>query len=258
MDVTADRLHGALLEVFELLVDRLPDARLERRDGYTVGSAPSFPIHLANAVWATGPSEAEAVRELGSALDQIEARGPDPAVLVIAGRTPEVEAEARRLGFDHLEEIPGMVATAASFRPAGGAGPELVRVGSDERLLREAQDVTARGFETPPEPFETYFATAAGSEPFDLWLAYVGGEPVSTATGITTGEAVGIFNVATPPEHRRRGYGAWATAHVVRRGLDAGASFAYLQSSQMGFDVYRRLGFEQVSTYRMLTRRGPD
>jgi ribosomal protein S18 acetylase RimI-like enzyme len=258
MDDMVDRVHRALLEVFGLLVELLPDARLERRDGYAVGSAPSFPIHLANAVWANGPSEDEAVRELSSALAGIEARGPDPAVLVIEGRTPKVEAEARRLGFDRVEEIPGMVVTPASFRPTKGSGPELVHVGSDAELLHVALDVTARGFETSPDPFKAYFATAAGSEPVDLWLAYVESEAVSTATGIRTGDALGVFNVATPPEHRRRGFGAWATAHVVRRGFEAGASFGYLQSSWMGFGVYERLGFEQVSTYRLLTRPGSD
>jgi GNAT superfamily N-acetyltransferase len=256
MSEMADRLHEALLDAFELVVGLLPDAQMERRDGYVVVSAPSFPVHLANAVWAAGPHEGPAIRDLASAVADIEARGPDPAVVVIEGLSAAVEDEARRLGLERLEEIPGMVASPATFQPAADPGPELVRVGGDNELLRVALDVTARGFEGPPEPFEAYFATAAASEPVDLWLAYEGGEAVSTATGVRTGDALGVFNVATPPEHRRRGYGAWTTAHVVRRGFEAGASFTYLQSSGMGFAVYERLGFEQVSTYRLLTRPG--
>jgi GNAT superfamily N-acetyltransferase len=258
MSEMADRLHEGLLDAFELVVPLLPNAWMDRRDGYVVVSAPSFPIHLANAAWAQGPDETSAIGGLGAALEQIEARGADPGVLVIEGRMPGVEAEARRLGLDRVEEIPGMVASPASFRTPSGSGPEMIRVGSDGDLLAVALDVTSRGFDAPPGVFETFFATAASAEPVDLWLAYVDGEPVSTATGVRTGDAVGVYNVATPSEHRRKGYGARATAHVVRLGFEAGASFAYLQSSEMGFTVYERLGFEKVSTYRLLTRPGAD
>jgi N-acetylglutamate synthase len=83
-------------------------------------------------------------------------------------------------------------------------------------------------------------------------LAYANGQPVSAALGLVTGDAVGVFDVATPPEYRRKGYGGWVTAHAVRAGLESGASFAYLQSSEMGLGVYQVLGFEQVCEYRLL------
>lgn len=247
------RLHEAVLEAFRLFVPMLSDGLMHDGDGYHVISAPSLPIPLANAVWADSPDETVAARELPAALAEIEARGVSPSVLVLQGRTPGVEEEARRLGFTGVEEIPGMVATPESFRPPEGSGPDLVRVGADKDLLRVALDVTARGFEAPPEMFAPMFEHAMGSEPVDLWLAYADGGPVSTATGVVAGGAVGIFSVGTPPEHRRKGYGAWVTAQAVRRGFEAGAPFAYLQSSEMGFGVYERLGFERVCTYLLMS-----
>jgi len=62
--------------------------------------------------------------------------------------------------------------------------------------------------------------------------------------------------VVTPPEHRRKGYAACATAEAVRAGFGAGAVLAYLQSSEMGFGIYRALGFEQVCEYRLFTAEG--
>jgi predicted GNAT family acetyltransferase len=77
---------------------------------------------------------------------------------------------------------------------------------------------------------------------------------VSTAVGYSIDGTVGIFNVATPPEFRRRGYGAAITAHAARDGLNHGADLAWLQSSSMGESVYLRLGFREVETYLLHTR----
>jgi predicted GNAT family acetyltransferase len=57
--------------------------------------------------------------------------------------------------------------------------------------------------------------------------------------------------VATPEEHRGKGYGAAITTEAVRAGFDAGADLAGLQSSPMGESVYRRIGFRKVETYTL-------
>ena len=92
-------------------------------------------------------------------------------------------------------------------------------------------------------------------EGIEYYLARLEEKDVCTAIGYTVDDTVGIFNVATPPEFRRRGYGSIITAYAVQAGFDAGADFAYLQSSAMGESVYRRLGFRHVSTYTVLVRR---
>ena len=61
---------------------------------------------------------------------------------------------------------------------------------------------------------------------------------------------VGVFNIATPPEHRGRGYGRAVTARVVADGVRAGARTAYLQASPMGLGVYQRMGFRTGETWR--------
>jgi hypothetical protein len=62
------------------------------------------------------------------------------------------------------------------------------------------------------------------------------------------GGCTGVFSVATPPAHRRRGYGAALTARAVTDGLAAGAAWAWLQSSPPGYGIYARLGFRTVET----------
>ena len=92
----------------------------------------------------------------------------------------------------------------------------------------------------------------------DIYVGRVDGRDVSTAVGFTSGDAVGIFNVATPPEHRGRGYGAALTAAAAAEGFAAGAEFAWLQSSALGLPVYRRLGFREVETYVLRSRPSLD
>jgi GNAT superfamily N-acetyltransferase len=217
-----------------------------------------MPIPIANAVWSDGPDEEPVLRDLAEALGEIEARGAAPAVVAVEGWTPRVQEAARALGLTLEERVPGMTLAPEGFRPPGERPDvELRRMTDDPAMIEVALDVTARGFEVPPEVVASLFATGMQAEGLDVWLAYVGDEPVSTALGVVRGGAVGIFDVATPPAHRRKGYGAFVTAKAVAAGLAAGAAFAYLQSSEMGFHVYEALGFQTVSTYVVHSRPEP-
>jgi ribosomal protein S18 acetylase RimI-like enzyme len=60
-----------------------------------------------------------------------------------------------------------------------------------------------------------------------------------------TGDVAGIYNVATLPHARRRGFGGALTAHAVRDARKRGASVAVLQSSEAGLRVYQALGFRE-------------
>jgi len=59
-------------------------------------------------------------------------------------------------------------------------------------------------------------------------------------------DVVGIYNVATAVEARRRGAGAAVTAAAMADARARGARWAILESSEMGRSVSERLGFRQV------------
>jgi predicted GNAT family acetyltransferase len=89
------------------------------------------------------------------------------------------------------------------------------------------------------------------------YVGRVDDNAVAAAVGFRVGDEVGIFGVATPPQYRRRGYGAAMTAHAVRSGFDAGADLAWLQTSPMAESIYGVLGFQHVVRHAMLTRPTP-
>jgi GNAT superfamily N-acetyltransferase len=110
--------------------------------------------------------------------------------------------------------------------------------------------LAAVGFETPVEAFLQLMTPSVLAVPgVRCYLGEVGDQPVTTGLGVTLGSYVGIFNIATPPAQRRRGYGAAVTARAVADGLAAGATWAWLQSSEPGYPVYQRLGFRTAEAW---------
>jgi ribosomal protein S18 acetylase RimI-like enzyme len=89
-----------------------------------------------------------------------------------------------------------------------------------------------------------------GWGPEQAFQHYVGrladGRPVASATLCTAGETAGIYAVAVAEDARRRGYGRAVSLAALQGGADAGLRFGVLQSSQMGFGVYRGIGLTLV------------
>jgi GNAT superfamily N-acetyltransferase len=247
----AERLHRVLEATAERLAGVLEGARFERRDGYSFMAFPTFPIRDINGAWVH--TEAAAPHLEGALAEAQELKTPF-SVMVRAGKTPAVEEAARRLGLTSTEDIPGMTVTPGELRDPEVPGVEVIRVETADGLAQSLA-VGATGFGAPAEILASLYALeVAELAGLEHYLARQDGRDVSTAIGFTIDGTTGIFAVATPPEHRGRGYGATITAHAVRDGFAAGAELAGLQSSPLGESVYRRLGFREVETYQVLTR----
>ena len=108
--------------------------------------------------------------------------------------------------------------------------------------------VAAAAFGSPEE----MFLRSPGLMSLDGLRCYVGeadGRPVTTAVSVTAGEFTAIFNVATEPAYQGRGFGTAVTARALADGVIAGAAWAWLQSSEEGYLVYRSLGFRTIETW---------
>lgn len=247
----ADRLHAALRTMTEKLCSVYPDARFERRGGYDLLVFPDVPIPQFNGVW---PLDDEAAPALASALEEIQALGLPYSLQARRGRTPAFEQEAARVGLTAEEPIPGMLASPEALGTPDVPELEILRVETADGLA-QALAVAANGFGAPPDMLAPlYLLEAAALEGLAYYLGRVDGVDVCTSIGYTLGDTVGVFNVATPPEHRGRGYGAALTVEAARQGFALGADLAWLQASTMGLPVYRRLGFREAEEYVLFTR----
>ena len=86
------------------------------------------------------------------------------------------------------------------------------------------------------------------------FVAWLDGQPVATSRLSMAGGAAGLYTVVTMPEARGRGIGRAMTLRAFHAGRDAGMRIGTLQATDMGFRIYRKLGFEELFRYRMMVR----
>jgi ribosomal protein S18 acetylase RimI-like enzyme len=229
----------------------LDGSRLERRSDLIVASCPSLPIPQFNGPWVVEDSQ-RAADALPQAIAEVEATGIRAWVQTRSGHE-RTQLAARELGLGHEERVPAMVVLPDELVEArAGAGIEIGLV--EEAEIEETNALLTRSFDAPAAPFDVLAAAVPRIEETSWYVARRGGTIVSTGLGFAVDGVTGVFDVATPPEHRGRGYGAAVTARIVRDGFERGARLAFLQSSELGHGVYRRLGFRQVEEYVLLTR----
>lgn len=242
-------MHRSLEAVWERLFHAFRGARFERRSDLILWLFPPVPIPQVNGPWVVHDS-AGAADALADAIEEVDAAGAWPWVQTRSGHDRTRQA-AIDLGLTHLEEMPGMVLRPGELNDAR-AEIQIADVGAEE--IDATNELLAMSFGAPKDVLDLFSTGVASIEEAAWYIGRAHDEIVATAIGFTVGDATGIFNVATHPEHRGRGFGAALTSHAVRDGFEKGASFAYLQSSGMGHSVYRALGFRDVERYTLLTR----
>jgi ribosomal protein S18 acetylase RimI-like enzyme len=241
-----ERLHAAHCATWARFCDAMEGARFERRSGYAWTICPPVPIPSFNSVW---PEDDAAAGALEGALSEIAAAALPYSLHARRGKTPAWEEEAERLGLMVRDEEPAMLVTADDLREVDVPEVEIVQVKTADGLA-QALAVAAEGFGVPPDLFAPlYDLELLELDGLPYYLGRVGDTDVTTGTAFTVGNAVGVLSVATPLQHRGRGYGAAVTSQAVREGFRAGAEFAWLHSSPSGYPVYHRLGFRTVERY---------
>ncbi len=246
MTITGDAASTKLTDTWQTLVATVSGGWSQREAG-VIAAVTTVPVPYLNGAFAEGGADADAVASL---LDQIADSGVPHFLQLRPGCTRSLAELAVRRGMTRDEDVPLMALEDPSGLSDGQADGLVIRALSPEDVSRHAR-LAAAGFEAPEE----YFLQLMTPETLNLpgarcYVGEVDGESVTTGYAITLGDAVGIFNIATPPVHRRHGYGASVTAHAVREGLRSGARWAWLQSSPAGYPVYQRLGFRTVESWQ--------
>ncbi|HEV2755316.1 MAG TPA: GNAT family N-acetyltransferase [Actinomycetota bacterium] len=154
-------------------------------------------------------------------------------------------------GLGCVETLPGMALTPI---PVADVDPRLTIEPLTRDLLGVCRDVFCEGFGVPLDVGARMithdYLECEGV--YDV-VAFVDDEPVAIATSFESMGVAGVYNVATLPRHRGNGYGDAVTWSVIQAAKSRGCHTATLQSTEMGFPVYRRMGFEVVSRYSCYT-----
>lgn len=84
------------------------------------------------------------------------------------------------------------------------------------------------------------------------WLGLVDGNPVSAALVVEGEQSIGLYSVATLPEHQRKGYSEALMRHALEEcRRRTGLRCMVLQATRQGYSLYERMGFHTVTRYRV-------
>jgi N-acetylglutamate synthase len=247
MPLEADTVASALASTWEHLFAAIPSGWVRREDGI-VGGASGVPVPTLNGVWPEKVVLDEGL--VSEVLDQIASSGLPYCLQLRPGAPEQLAALAARRGMIEEESLPLMVLENPQHLKKS---QEVEHLGIRQLAAEEAPlhaQIAARGFEAPEEVFVQLMTPAVLARPGTrCYVGTIGEDVVTTGIGVTLGDFVGIFNIATPPEHRGHGFGAAVTARAASDGFATGAKWSYLQSSVAGFRVYSRLGYNTLERW---------
>lgn len=166
-------------------------------------------------------------------------------------RPPDIGRRLRSRGMQQWPAWPGMAIDLDALPP------EPIHDDFAVRAVRSADDFADLLAVLEPLGMRGIFAGAferlgardgwGAEQPFQHFVGRLrDGSPVAGATLCTAGQAAGIYAVAVAENARRRGFGRAVSLAALQAGADAGLRFGVLQSSQMGFSVYRSIGLTLV------------
>ena len=174
-------------------------------------------------------------------------------------RPTDLGKHLERHGFKLDEESPGMAVHLAELKESQSVPEGLsIHLAQDDASWLEWSGGMAAGFEIPVSAdfvVETWhdLLRKADHETVQAFTGRLNGKPVATSLLFLAGGVAGIYSVGTIPVARGKGIGRAMTQHALCQARSMGYEVGVLQASEMGFNVYRSLGFQEVcriSSYR--------
>lgn len=216
------------------------DARpVTRRDGWLRFA--SGEMHPFGNFFIGDDPDAETVRE---AVSPLAATGFPAAAILPRGGGQGVEEALSELGFASAGTMPAMAVEIVSLSPCQlPAGYRFEEFGQDRGA--EWTECLAEGYGLPYRVAEALSPVyIPPSESVRFFGAHKDGRIDAVSLVAICDGIAGIYSVATRPEARGRGLGAFVTAEPLRLVGEKGMTTGVLQASQAGYSVYKKLGFK--------------
>ncbi len=156
-------------------------------------------------------------------------------------------------GLTYASSSPGMIADLSRLPEAVPyvGDLEIKRV-STEEMMADWLIPIKLAFQLPEIVLDFFLRTYIGlgldeDNPTRHFVAYLNGSPIACSTlYLGADQIAGIWNVATTTEARGKGIGTAVTWKACQEAVQEGWTHAILRSSEMGYHVYQRLGFEEA------------
>jgi predicted GNAT family acetyltransferase len=226
----------------------LPGARLID-DGRVFGVLTDVPINFFSGIAATDLSE----EEVPGVVESMSA-WPFRWWISPSTRPANLAAILEGLGLQHTYDSTGMAIDLDEVIGSATAEGLTIRRVTD---LEDWEHVLIPGFGRPESDRGVWQSVFPQCDGWTHFVGYVDGEPVATTSLLHCGDLAGVYHVVTSPSARGRGIGQAMTVAALHYAKDMGATHAALQSSKMGFGVYRSIGFIPVCELTLYTNPAP-
>ncbi len=154
-----------------------------------------------------------------------------------------------KYGFNYSDDTPGMAVDLKMLSNSQAVDGLELRVVADEETLRTWAHIFTTGYGLPvewePAVYDLQARLGLGF-PIRNYLGYLNGEPAATSSIFFGAGVAGIYSVATLPEARGKGIGAAVTFRPLHNAREMGYRIGVLQSSELGYNVYKKLGFRHL------------
>lgn len=234
------------------LSERLPGRGEIRRLPDCLQSIGDLAHPIANQVHLARFSEADAERRIDETLAPYIDRQLPCHWWVGCTTTPsDLPERLERRGFRRFEPETGMagVLSEMDLEPPLPEGVTVQKVVDQASLDLFFEAFRRNGLpeKLSDQIYELYKSLGFGEDrPMHQFVALLNGEPVATSAVLYSHGVVGLYNVGTVEEVRRRGIGTAVSAAAFRDAPARGYKVAIVVSTPMGRSVYARLGAREV------------
>ena len=129
-----------------------------------------------------------------------------------------------------------------------------IREAVSKAQIRDFSYALASVFEPFDDNIMKFYETIASktlktSERMKLYVGYYKDKPVTSACCCFDGSTAGVYDIATVPSFRGRGFGSYMTYHTLLESKKNGYKIAVLGASEDGLNIYNRLGFKNLGNF---------
>ena len=161
-------------------------------------------------------------------------------------------------GFTHKEDWNAMAVNLENIHknfnfPEGLKIKEVLNL--DE--LKIWTDILVKSFGFPEiiQSYKKYFINAGLESPIShYYLGFLNGNPVATGVLFDGEGAAGLFYIGTIPKARRKGIAKTMVYYLLNEAKNRGYHISILQASEMGYPVYKKIGFKKYYTTKIYRR----
>lgn len=205
-----------------------------------------LPIGMFNGCIVAGQA---AARDVDAALEWVTGRDVPFQLWIHEELTDPLAPTFRQRGMEQDAWLMPQMVLRPVPEPPSPAPEVTVKVVSDGESLDNFRGVFVKAGVSEQVARRLFAASFAADADVQAMVASLDDRPVGTSLAIRTDEVAGVYAVETLPDARRRGVGTAATWAAVSAGRAWGCEVVVLQASEMGFPVYRAMGFRTIVRY---------